>query len=59
MLDALLQASINDTAVETSQAKAAVKEAVTNWLQRKTADLRDLPPSRGKKPPQKLPLNLC
>ena len=59
MLDALLQASINGTAVEVSQAKAAVKEVVTNWLQKENRRFQRPSTFTRKEPPQKLPLNLC
>ena len=43
MLNALLQVSINGPAVETPEAKAVVKAAVTNWLQKKNRRLQRPP----------------
>ena len=43
MLNALLQVSINGPALETPEAKAVVKAAVTNWLQKKNCRLQRPP----------------
>lgn len=43
MLNALLQVSINGPAVATPEAKAVVKTAVTNWLQKKNRRLQRPP----------------